>query len=343
MSLGCTDYPWTLYLTGGHSSPPCFGKIFAGLLVLLQVCRQGFILKLMAKQSAPTKSWRWHYAAWSLRMLPLGVNGCLGLNMHISLPSSSTGLSPFQCCLGYQPPLFPTQEEEVAVPSVQAFVRRCRRVWARTRHHLLQAGKKYKKMADRRRVPAPAYRPGHRVMLSTANLPLKVLSRKLAPRFVGPFPVSKIINPCTVKLSLPLSMRRIHPSFHVSQLRPLISCPLSPPVKAPPPPTVIDGGETYMVRRLLKVRCRGRGLQYLVDWKGYGPEERCWVPSRFVLDHRLIEDFHRQNPEAPIRAPRGVLSRSEPDPCFLCHVPHVLCVCALSLSPSLSPLQVCHA
>ena len=224
---------------------------------------------------------------------------------HNSLPSSSTGLSPFQCCLGYQPPLFPTQEEEVAVPSVQAFVRRCRRVWARTRHHLLQAGKKYKKMADRRRVPAPAYRPGHRVMLSTANLPLKVLSRKLAPRFVGPFPVSKIINPCTVKLSLPLSMRRIHPSFHVSQLRPLISCPLSPPVKAPPPPTVIDGGETYMVRRLLKVRCRGRGLQYLVDWKGYGPEERCWVPSRFVLDHRLIEDFHRQNPEAPTRAPRG--------------------------------------
>ena len=80
---------------------------------------------------------------------------------------------------------FPTQEEEVAVPYVQAFVRRCRRVWARTRHHLLQAGKKYKKMADRRRVPAPAYRPGHRVMLSTANLPLKVLSRKFAPRFVG--------------------------------------------------------------------------------------------------------------------------------------------------------------
>ena len=228
---------------------------------------------------------------------------------HNSLPSSSTGLSPFQCCLGYQPPLFPTQEE-VAVPSVQAFVRR--RVWARTRHHLLQAGKKYKKMADRRRVPAPA------------NLPLKILSQKLAPRFVGSFPISKIINPCTVKLSLPLSMRRIHPSFHVSQLRPLISCPLSPPVT---------------VRRLLKVRCCGRGLQYLVDWKGYGPEERCWVPSRFILDPCLIEDFHRQNPEAPTRAP--VRGGGYCHNLIRIHVFSVMSPKSLSLSLSLC-FRFCH-
>lgn len=90
----------------------------------------------------------------------------------------------------------------------------------------------YKQMADRRRTP---YRLGQRVMLSTGNLPLQVESHKLAPRFVGPFPISRIINPTTVCLSLPLSLHRVHPSFHVSQLRPLVSCRLFPPPKDPLP------------------------------------------------------------------------------------------------------------
>ncbi len=41
---------------------------------------------------------------------------------HNSLPVSSTGLSPFQCCLGYQPPLFPSQESDAIVPSAHAFI-----------------------------------------------------------------------------------------------------------------------------------------------------------------------------------------------------------------------------
>ncbi len=36
---------------------------------------------------------------------------------HNSLPVSATGQSPFECSLGYQPPVFSSGESEVAVPS----------------------------------------------------------------------------------------------------------------------------------------------------------------------------------------------------------------------------------
>eukprot|EP00064_Thunnus_orientalis_P015903 superscaffoldBa00003044_g15965 len=84
---------------------------------------------------------------------------------------------------------------------------------------------------------------------------------------------------------------RVHPTFHVSKVKPVHDSPLVPAAPPPPPPRIVDGGPVYTVHRLMRSRRRGRGLQYLVDWEGYGPEERSWVPARFIIDSNLIADF----------------------------------------------------
>ncbi|KAG1926706.1 retrotransposable element [Pimephales promelas] len=122
---------------------------------------------------------------------------------HNTLPVSSTGLSPFECSLGYQPPIFPSLESEVAVPSAHVLIQRCHRTWTRARETLLQVGARTKARADRHRSKPPRYVVGQKVWLSTKNIPLRSVSNKLAPKFIGPFTVTKSISPVAVRLSLP--------------------------------------------------------------------------------------------------------------------------------------------
>ncbi len=224
---------------------------------------------------------------------------------HNTLPVSSMGLSPFECSVGYQPPIFPSLESEVAVPSAHAFVQRCHRTWTRARETLLQVGSRTKAKADRHRSRPPVYVAGQKVWLSTKNIPLRSVSNKLAPKFIGPFTVTKIISPVAVRLNLPPAYRRIHPVFHVSKIKPVFRSRINPLAPVPPPPRLVDEEPTYSVNRILDSRRRGRGFQYLVDWEGYGPEERSCVPARDILDHTLIDDYNRQ-----VREPGNARRRS---------------------------------
>ncbi|KAK3562094.1 hypothetical protein QTP86_027217, partial [Hemibagrus guttatus] len=224
-----------------------------------------------------------------------------------SLRQPSTGLTPFQCVLGYQPPFFPWSGEPSDVPAVNHWFRESERVWGSAHHQLQRALRRRRLTADRCRSDAPAYQPGQKVWLSTKDIRLRLPSRKLSPRFIGPFTILKQVNPVTYKLQLPRGYR-IHPTFHVSLLKPhhpsvLPSTEPGQDAAGPPPPLLLDNGTAYGVKEILDSRRRGGRLEYLVDWEGYGPEECLWVPRDDVLDPDLLIAFHATHPHRP--APRG--------------------------------------
>ncbi|CAI5671393.1 unnamed protein product [Oreochromis niloticus] len=183
-------------------------------------------------------------------------------------------------------------------------VRRCRQAWIKARAAITRANALYARQHRRRHRPGHPFQPGDRVWLSTRHLRLRTESKKLTPRFVGPYEVTARLNPVAYRLRLPPAMK-VHPVFHVSQLKRRVTSSLAPPSRPPPPPRVVDGGPVYTVWRILASRPRGRGVQYLVDWAGYGPDERSWVPSRFILDPSLISDFRRRRPGPSGAGPRG--------------------------------------
>lgn len=140
-----------------------------------------------------------------------------------SSKQASTGVSPFFLNFGYHPNL-PlsllnpiTSEDRPLVEAVHVFVSRMQSGLADAIENIAAAQKSMSDVANKSR-RAYTFAVGDRVWLKVEK------HHKLKPGRSGPFVISKVLDPVTMRLILPKGTR-IHPVFHVSQLEPFKTDP----------------------------------------------------------------------------------------------------------------------
>ena len=55
-----------------------------------------------------------------------------------------------------------------------------------------------------------------------------------------------------------------------------------------PPPITVDGEEEYKVEGIMDSQETKGNWEYLIKWKGYGPEDNSWEPEE-LLEHSQEE------------------------------------------------------
>jgi hypothetical protein len=137
-----------------------------------------------------------------------------------------------------------------------------------------------------------------RVLLSTLHRRQEYKSKgakcvaKFMPCFDGPYSITAVNHVhSTVTLDLP-NKPHVFPTFHMSQIIPFIENDdtLFPSRKiAQPPPLIINEEEEYFVDRILDECKCGCGMQYLVCWTGYGPEDDRWLLTSALKDCKVMD------------------------------------------------------
>jgi hypothetical protein len=218
-----------------------------------------------------------------LPMVELAVNSAV---------QASSGVSPFKMTYGREAalPLDVQLGTEVATapnPTALKLVTRMQKVWKEATTKLEAAKSRQKKNADRKR-SEEEFKVGDKVLLSTEHIKLvgaKELQRsvKFGAKFIGPFPIEKVVNANAYKLTLPPKFG-MHSTVNISQLRRFVDGQQRFPDREvedwrPDGIKVVrdaNGQLEFEVEKVLAQRGTERRRQYLVKWKGYPLYEATW-------------------------------------------------------------------
>ena len=200
--------------------------------------------------------------------------------------SSSTEMSPAELVLGQQPltPLELTySKSQGSCPAAYRFAWDKQELILQARDSLVKAARRMKKYADKKR-RALEFNVGDMVMLKlTPQIWKKITSKRyhkgLVQKYDGPFEVVKKVGSVAYRLQLPDRLK-VHPTFHVSFLKPFHEDLTNREQAKRAPPTIqkqFDKEAEYIRdHRTMGASKKNRRTDYLVQWKGSGPADATW-------------------------------------------------------------------
>lgn len=141
------------------------------------------------------------------------------------------------------------------------------------------------------------------VWLDTDNLKTKWPKKKLDYKRIGPFKIAKKVSTHAYKLKLPLGLKAIHDVFHVNLLSKHHMDEFRNKQEPPPPPIEVEDNDLhYEVETILHSRLYGRSkrAQFLIRWKGYGPEDDTWeFMENLEGSTEILRNFQQNHPNKP--------------------------------------------
>lgn len=202
---------------------------------------------------------------------------------------ASLGKTPFEVVYGQQPRSFGlTPSDAVASPDLQQWFHNRTVLLASVRQHLVRAQQRMKHQADKHRQERQ-FRVGARVYLKlqpyVQSSVAPQANHKLLFKFYGPYTVTARIGSVAYRLAFPPGSR-IHPVFHVSQLKAALRPSVQVTPELPSPEALVQ----YPVRILRRsVRSRGSSSvpQVLVQWSNASDNSATWE-DLLDLHHRLL-------------------------------------------------------
>ena len=197
----------------------------------------------------------------------------------------STGFTPFEIDLGQHPntPTTFATGKQTNVTATDDFLLKWENIINLTKDNLRLAQERQQQYANKHRREL-TFEEGDKVLVNAVNINDPVQTnrptRKLAPKFMGPYKIEKVISTTAYRLKLPHNLK-IHPVFHVSMLKPYKENLTDFNRDIPPPPEVIPetNEEEYEVETILDKKLMRRKPFYLVKWKGYPLHNATWEPK----------------------------------------------------------------